>query len=132
MKVGNNTEKECSKCKIIKPISSYYISNGNTRGECKPCGEIMRKERLLQPKKEKKVRIVVEKPKKEVKVKKPKKETESIFETVVKLKKKAKDISKSNTHTESWKLENGWSWITEEVPFTKTTTRKQRVLRKIK
>lgn len=58
-------------------------------------------------------------------------ETESIFELEKRLKKEGKAIAKDNVKTEAWKLANGYTWVTEEVPFTKFTTRKQRVLRKV-
>lgn len=59
------------------------------------------------------------------------KEIESIFEFEKRLKKEGKVKVKEMHKTEEWKLQNGYSWVTVEVQVTKTTTRKQRVLRKV-
>lgn len=57
--------------------------------------------------------------------------TESIFDFEHRLRLEGKKIAKDNVKTEAWKLANGYTWVTEEVQVTKTTTRKQRVLRKV-
>lgn len=108
--------KKCTVCGEEKKINQFYESKGVFKSECKSCTTKKNNERdkLKRGSDKNSHRKLL-----------------SIFEMESELKKDAKKISKNHKKTEAWKLANGWTWVTEEVQFTKTTTKKQRVLRKL-
>lgn len=117
-------KKTCTKCKKVYALSGFYSSNKVIKSECKLCTQKDKKERELKNGGQKQY-------KKKKKERKDAKDLESIFEMEHRLKDKAKVLEKENVKTEAWKLANGYKWVYETVKFTKTTTKKQRVLRKI-
>lgn len=151
-------EKTCKSCKVTKPLNNFTIIKGTKEGviyrfsKCKTCVnnkytkidkatcKICHKQKGLRyydkatqtcsqciKKAEK-----LEKSRLATIERKKNKRHGTLTEQVQQLKREAKVLAKGNVKDEAWKLNNGWSWVTEEVPFTKYTTKKQRVLRKVK